>query len=516
MKILAFFLSLTCITFSGIVSAIPPIPDIPPLPHHIISANDTYHLNNVLGSDDVITNDGSEARPWATLRYAASLLLPGDTLIMHGTGTAYDSQWTNLVRSGADTQWITIEGRDGANGERATIIGRLSFGDTNGNSVSNIYLNNIDFQGPGGSNINIVIYSNSHDLVFENIEIDCQSDVENERAIWTNNNVDHLWFKDMHVHHCGYKRNVPFTNPVSTFPTDCGGICIKGDNIDEVVFQNVKATQNVGDGLGGGSQIAYGNSYFKQCLSEDNTGDGYDIGGTRVVFIDNISKGNGGHQGTGIKVWSKESWLVNSVVYNNLHLGINVKPQHSGDNYTYILNSTLVNNNIGTYGGQISTSERHPPNGNLFLYIHNNIFHSLNTGGITLNNINIQHIQDESHNYYFSEYDSTLDPPHWTYRHAIHYRDGLWNVVDSYTFSEVANGGRWSIDTGLGAGNIGETNLMGKSDPGFIDLNLPDLHLSEGSLAIDAGVDVGIVSDIEGSPVPIGIAPDMGAYERAY
>jgi len=525
MKILTICFSLVCFAFSTNISAIPPIPDIPPFPQ-IVSGNTTYHLNNVLGSD---ANDGSVATPWGSLNYAAGFLLPGDTLIVHGTGTPYDSQWINLVRSDTDTQWITIEGRDGANGERATLTGRISFGDTKGGSVSYIYLTNVVFQGPGSSNINIVIYSNSHHLAFENIEIDCQSDVLNERAIWTNNNVQHLWFKDMDVHHCGYKRNVPFTDPVSTFPTDCGGICIKGDNIDEVVFLNVKATQNVGDGLGGGSAIAYGNSYFKQCLSQGNTGDGYDIGGTRVVFIDNIASDNGGHQGAGFKVWSKETWLVNSIAYNNLSLGMSVKPQHSGVNNAYILNSTLAKNNIGIYGGQISTSRVNPPNGNLFLFLHNNIFHSLNTAGVLLNNTTIQFIQEESHNYYFSEYDSSLPLLSWTYKHAIHLRDGTWddlnnngvwdagepwNIVGWYTFSEVADGGRWSVESGQGVGNIGETDLSsGKSDPGFINLGLADLHLSADSLAIDAGIDVGIPTDADGTPVPIGVLPDIGAYE---
>ena len=286
MKILAFCLSLLCIIYSSNILAIPPIPDIPPFPQ-IISGPTTYYLNNVTGDND--DNGGSEGSAWATFKYAANQLLPGDTLIINGTGIPYDLQWTELVSTDTNTEWITIEGRDGINGERATLTGRLYFGVKDESSASYIYLNNLDFQGPGGSNVNIIINSNSHHLAFENIEIDCQGQSDdynnedaNERAIVTNNNVDHLWFKDMHVHHCGYKRNVPYTEPRETYPTDCGGICIKGSNINEVVFENVSATQNVGDGIGGGSAISYGNSYFKQCLSEGNTGDGYDLGGTRA------------------------------------------------------------------------------------------------------------------------------------------------------------------------------------------------------------------------------------------
>lgn len=496
--------------FSIVAAAIPPIPEMPDFPA-IKSGNNTYHVHNELGSD--IKNDGSAGRPWRTFEFAAGRLRAGDTLIAHGTKTAYLMSGATLVHSGDDSHWIAIEGKDGVNGERVVLQERLSFGSAR-TPVGYVYLKNILFQGPGGSGLNIKIYSGSHHLAFENIEIDCQSHPKNKRGLWTDDRVRYVWFKDMNIHHCGYKRNALTTPPPPDWksPTDCGGLCVKGSYIDEVVFLNVRTADNVGDGMGGGSKVAYGNSYFKNCISERNTGDGLDIGGIRTVIMNSISRNNGGHQGTGFKFWAKESWLVNSVAYRNDNNGVAVKPRHGGDHHVYILNSTFALNSSDRYGGQIGTTPKLPASGKLFFHVHNNIFYTLNSSAIVINNVETQIVKEESHNYYFSVYDSRRHP-HWTYKHAIHFRDGKMKVARGYSFTEMADKGKWSIDTGNGAGNIGETSRARKLDPGFLGLDGGDLHLTKGSLAIDGGIDVGIRSDIDGVPVPIGSAPDMGAYE---
>ena len=51
------------------------------------------------------------------------------------------------------------------------------------------------------------------------------------------------------------------------------------------------------------------------------------------------------------------------------------------------------------------------------------------------------------------------------------------------------------------------------SDPLFVDLTRRDLHLQANSPAIDLGVDLSYTRDYDGNPVPIGPAPDAGAYE---
>jgi hypothetical protein len=50
-------------------------------------------------------------------------------------------------------------------------------------------------------------------------------------------------------------------------------------------------------------------------------------------------------------------------------------------------------------------------------------------------------------------------------------------------------------------------------DPAFVDPGAGDYHLAPGSAAIDAGVEAGESSDVDGDPRPFGPAPDIGADE---
>lgn len=52
-----------------------------------------------------------------------------------------------------------------------------------------------------------------------------------------------------------------------------------------------------------------------------------------------------------------------------------------------------------------------------------------------------------------------------------------------------------------------------KVDPQFVSAGTGDLHLQSTSPAVNAGVNVGYTSDLDGKPVPQGLAPDIGAYE---
>jgi hypothetical protein len=50
-------------------------------------------------------------------------------------------------------------------------------------------------------------------------------------------------------------------------------------------------------------------------------------------------------------------------------------------------------------------------------------------------------------------------------------------------------------------------------DPGFVDLEEGDFHLTQSSPAVDAGADLGYTHDFDDMVVPAGTAPDLGAYE---
>ncbi len=72
-----------------------------------------------------------------------------------------------------------------------------------------------------------------------------------------------------------------------------------------------------------------------------------------------------------------------------------------------------------------------------------------------------------------------------------------------YTMAEFA---RYQVDTGLDAKSIARK-------PGLVDPAHGDLRLAAGSPCIDAGAATSAKRDFQGTPIPQGKAPDIGAYE---
>jgi hypothetical protein len=53
-------------------------------------------------------------------------------------------------------------------------------------------------------------------------------------------------------------------------------------------------------------------------------------------------------------------------------------------------------------------------------------------------------------------------------------------------------------------------------DPVFVDSEGGDFHLSIGSAARNAGIDAGVLTDVDGDARPTGLAPDIGADEASW
>jgi len=73
-----------------------------------------------------------------------------------------------------------------------------------------------------------------------------------------------------------------------------------------------------------------------------------------------------------------------------------------------------------------------------------------------------------------------------------------------------ANGQDWVGDIIY----TGTVNVWG--DPGFVNPDQGDYHIHQGSAALDAGVDAGVYTDIDGEPRPIGADFDIGADELSH
>ncbi len=97
-----------------------------------------------------------------------------------------------------------------------------------------------------------------------------------------------------------------------------------------------------------------------------------------------------------------------------------------------------------------------------------------------------------------------------TVRNNIIYVDGFSAVSNTSSFAHDHNLFYLGGGTGLGF-TLGLGDQI--TDPLFVNLPGQDFHLQPLSPAINAGVNLGYTLDFEDRPVPVGAAPDLGAFE---
>jgi hypothetical protein len=160
----------------------------------------------------------------------------------------------------------------------------------------------------------------------------------------------------------------------------------------------------------------------------------------------------------------------------------------------------FYNNTIYDIGGEWSHSQRPDVGGTAIM--------RWNALGIVNNFYIVNNIIDGATNYAirFSYVNTTgtdviLD-------HNIYYPADLAFLCENSTCptGTTLDFAGWKICSGQDS----NTTII---DPLFVSTNTPDFHLQAGSLAIKAGTNVSLTSDYEGKTVPMGSAPDIGAYE---
>lgn len=182
---------------------------------------------------------------------------------------------------------------------------------------------------------------------------------------------------------------------------------------------------------------------------------------SNIYIHHNYAERTNGFMETGGGGSVRDVTLAYNVIYNPP--GGALCLHDSGSFATYHQNIRVENNTFvktGAGGGKMLQCMRSPGEGTLLL--RNNIFYT---------NIGISSVSG------------------FTHTHNLYY---------------MLNGASigYSLSTGEKTGN-----------PLFVNLGAGDLHLQSGSPAIDAGINLGYSKDYEDKTVPVGAAPDMGAYE---
>lgn len=205
--------------------------------------------------------------------------------------------------------------------------------------------------------------------------------------------------------------------------------------------------------------------------------------------------------------------LLNNKVYNTQDECIELK----GDSYNIIVDGNNIHNchtpgsSYGNTGGAIEIDEPRNFTSNPNHIIRNNIIHDLvfkssytkrairvGTGATIYNNI-IYNI-DSTYNCILS---NSANYPRLVYH----------NTIDCRTDQALVNSGTSLTATS----NIGPTSIgnIASSPSLYVNKAVANYKLATGSTAIDAGADLTSIvpTDIEGRSRPVGLRPDIGAYE---
>lgn len=479
-----WILAAILILFHSIAWAgVPPIPEIPKFP--LIQSNgNIYHVNKDIGND---ANNGSSVSPWKTIQYGVNRLSAGDTLIIHAGATAYNEE-VDISAAGTSNNWITIKGADGETVE----IGSQKRAIDAQATAEYIYLKNLKLTGT--THTGLCLRQGSQHFAVEDIEIDGQNTMAYGSWIgdlndWTG--VQHCYFRNVEAHHC----------------TVYGVVLNNGD--EDLTFDNCIFRDNGVDGIAGRANPSESTPvvdvYVVNCEAYNNGEEGFDLGSNNNSIFKNCIAHNNGMEG--FKVWGgiadgDDIWLVNCLAYDNGRTGITIKNISDAD--VYILNCTLVSNQDNTIIAKMYNSGSGGFNmGLMHLHLYNSIIMPISgKKGISFEHTNAE-VKEENNNYFFGPTENTT---------AIQLRDNQV-IYATYFMSDIGAGKAWTAATGKGANSFARTTASDNlANPGFVDLNKDNYSLNKSSLAVNAGADVGVTTDITGKQRTIGHT-DIGAYE---
>jgi parallel beta-helix repeat protein len=258
----------------------------------------------------------------------------------------------------------------------------------------------------------------------------------------------------------------------NTATYDGGGLTLGSSSFASVLMDNDIFCNRAYDDGGGINIMSSGGVTLIDNRFHSNMADGIG-GGINIGDSDDVTlMGNeicsntaASLGGGGIVLWgSQNARLINTLVVDNWAVGNNGGGIYVGNSDVHLLHTTMARNR-----GQNGLCAV----GMTTVWMTNTILVS-HTVGVKL--------------------DSSLS--------SVSLEATLWGA------GEWANG----VDVHITSGSIATGTVNVRGDPAFVDPDGGDYHIALGSAAIDAGVDVGVETDIDGDPRPIG-RPDLGADE---
>jgi parallel beta-helix repeat protein len=456
------------------------------------------------------THDGSEAAPWQHIQFALDQAGPGDTVyVMDGE---YNEAVTFNTPGSADGGYITLQNYPG---QKPVIDG------------TGLTLNGE----PGLVVIEHMAYIKLLGFEIRNLKADGNPDVF-PAGIWVKGSGDHIEIRNNVVHHIENSCEECGAHGIAVYGYDADAsihdIIVDGNevrdnklgwseslvlngNVEKFVVSNniVHDNDNIGidligyeetapdpavdrarDGVVVGNLVYNINSFGNPAYGEERSSDGiYVDGGTNIVIERNIvHDGNIGIELASEHAGKNTSYITvrNNFVYNNTQVGIafgGYDNERGSTENCVIVNNTLYNNvTLGDWGAELYIQFDTRNN-----IVRNNIIYA-NEARLFLeswSDVMTDNVAD--HNLYFAAGDGS---------------DGtwIWKGVTYTTFPEYQSA----------SGN--DANGLDNIDPLLVNVISGDLHLQDGSPAVDAGqtlpeagsVDIDDQTRVQGASIDIG------------
>ncbi len=275
-----------------------------------------------------------------------------------------------------------------------------------------------------------------------------------------------------------------------------GGLCLWAS---PSTLNDNTVLSNTTDGVGGGINLVLSDAQFNSNNIISNTalkwGGGLHLEGGDVRFIGNTIASNTATYGGGLVVLGADAALSCNVFKSN------IASMEGGGLILYNSNATLVNNLV------VSNQSDDRGDG-LFItastaqLLHNTIAHNNGSDGSGI----------------FVTDDDPFEGP-------VYSDVTLTNtILTSHTVGISVTGGStvtvngvlWyntSITVSQAATATVTMHNQHQGDPAFLAPDAGDYHIGPSSAALDAGVDAGVTTDMDGDPRPVGLGYDIGADE---